>query len=105
MMQDKHQKRFDRQVDRVERHAPKVLARVLAWLRRPYARLVRIPLGILFVCGGFLAFLPILGLWMLPLGLLLLAVDLPILRGPVGDWLVRLQRWLERSRRKNGKRS
>jgi hypothetical protein len=36
--------------------------------------------------------LPILGLWMLPLGLLLLAVDMPSLRPP----LARALRWIER---------
>jgi len=30
--------------------------------------------------GGLLGFLPVLGLWMLPLGLLLLSIDVPILR-------------------------
>lgn len=100
MVASKQQKRFDRQVDRVERQMPHAVARVLAWLRQPYARLVRIPLGVILIAGGVLSFLPVLGLWMLPLGLLLLAVDLPILRGPVGDWLVRLQRWVENRRRK-----
>lgn len=36
---------------------------------------IRISLGILLVIGGFLGFLPILGFWMVPLGLVLLAVD------------------------------
>jgi hypothetical protein len=30
--------------------------------------------------GEFLSFLPFLGLWMLPLGVLLLAIDVPIPR-------------------------
>jgi len=33
--------------------------------------------GILLVIGGLLGFLPVLGYWMLPLGLALLAVDWP----------------------------
>jgi hypothetical protein len=37
------------------------------------------PAGLLLILGGLL-FLPILGIWMLPLGLLLLAEDLPVLR-------------------------
>ena len=47
-------------------------------------------------------FLPILGLWMLPLGLLLLALDLAFLQGPVNSAVLRLQRkWtLWRRRRK-----
>ena len=39
------------------------------WLRRS--------IGILLMIGGALGFLPILGYWMFPLGLALLAVDLP----------------------------
>jgi hypothetical protein len=35
---------------------------------------------LLLILGGLLSFLPILGIWMLPLGLLLLAEDLPVLR-------------------------
>lgn len=36
--------------------------------------------GILLVIGGLLGFLPVLGYWMLPLGLALLAVDWPVAR-------------------------
>jgi len=98
-LSDKQQKRFDRQFDKLERQVPRGIARALIWLRRPYARLVRIPLGLLLVLGGVFSFLPVLGIWMLPLGLLLLAVDLPFLRGPLGQGLVRLQRWWANRRR------
>ncbi|WP_425385505.1 hypothetical protein [Tepidamorphus gemmatus] len=37
-------------------------------------------LGVLLVIGGLFGFLPILGFWMAPLGLLLLSVDLPPVR-------------------------
>jgi hypothetical protein len=37
-------------------------------------------MGIALVIGGILGFLPILGLWMIPLGLLVLSVDLPAVR-------------------------
>lgn len=40
-------------------------------------RWVRISLGFLLVIGGFLGALPVLGFWMLPLGLILLSVDFP----------------------------
>ncbi|SFO57497.1 hypothetical protein SAMN04488056_108149 [Cohaesibacter marisflavi] len=43
----------------------------------PFARKV---LGVLLILGGILGFLPILGFWMLPLGLLILSIDLPFLR-------------------------
>jgi hypothetical protein len=42
----------------------------------PHSRAARIGLGIALLAGGMLFFLPILGLWMLPLGLLVLSVDL-----------------------------
>ena len=37
---------------------------------------VRSVLGLLLICGGILGFLPILGFWMLPLGVALLMLDL-----------------------------
>lgn len=61
-------------------------------LRQPWAMLIRIPLGILLVVGGLLAFLPILGVWMLPLGLLLLAIDLPFLQRPMNGIILRGER-------------
>jgi hypothetical protein len=61
---------------------------------------VRIPLALLLIVGGVFSFLPILGLWMLPLGLAVLAVDVPPLKKPVGDLLVRLQRWISNVRRR-----
>jgi hypothetical protein len=41
---------------------------------------VRIGAGVLLCVGGLVGFLPILGFWMLPLGLLLLSYDLPPVR-------------------------
>ncbi len=38
---------------------------------------VRISAGILLVTGGIFGALPVLGFWMLPLGLILLSVDFP----------------------------
>ena len=37
-------------------------------------------LGIAFVVGGLLGFLPVLGFWMIAVGLLILSVDLPPVR-------------------------
>ena len=59
-----------------------------------------VPMALLLIAGGFLSFLPVLGVWMLPLGLLLLAVDLPVLRGPISVLIIRsrriAKRWLRR---------
>jgi hypothetical protein len=73
----------DRREWRIERliaHLPKRLQPKIRWLRRPSSRWVRVPAGGLFVAGGCLWFLPVLGLWMLPLGVMLLAEDVPPLR-------------------------
>lgn len=91
--------RLERQFARIGRQVP-ATAGFLRWVRAPRMHLVRIPLAIVLLLGGVFSFLPVLGIWMLPLGLMVLAVDIPPLRGPVGNTLVRLQRWLSKVRRK-----
>jgi len=49
--------------------------------------------------GVFLAILPVFGLWMMPVGLILLAIDVPPLKGPVASAIVRLRRRLTRRRK------
>ena len=51
--------------------------------------MIRIPVGLLLVLGGVFSILPGLGIWMLPLGLLLMASDVPFLRRPVGHLTMR----------------
>jgi hypothetical protein len=91
--------RLERQFNRIGRQVPASKG-FLDWVRRPHLHIVRIPLSILLIFGGIFSFLPVLGIWMLPLGLLVLAVDIPALRRPVGDAIVRLQRFIERMRRR-----
>lgn len=83
--------RLRRQFDRFRRAIP-ALDRWIMWLQARRARLVRVPLALLFIVGGVFSFLPFLGIWMLPLGLMLLAVDLPFLQGPVAAFVVRARR-------------
>lgn len=71
---------------------PTSLAATVRYLRQPSGRWLRIPAGLLLILGGLLSFLPILGIWMLPLGLLLLAEDLPVLR----SWRSWVLDWIER---------
>jgi uncharacterized membrane protein HdeD (DUF308 family) len=52
---------------RLEQALPERVARVLRKLRHPDARWVRIPIGVLCIVAGLFSFLPVLGLWMLPL--------------------------------------
>ncbi|MEO8756866.1 MAG: hypothetical protein ABI398_03800 [Devosia sp.] len=91
--------RLDRQFERIGRQVP-ATAGFLRWVRKPHMHLVRVPLALLLLLGGVFSFLPVLGIWMLPLGLLVLAIDVPPLRKPIGDAIVRLQRWLALTRRK-----
>ncbi len=48
-----------------------------------------------FMIGGVLGFLPVLGFWMFPLGIVLLAIDLPWLRGPFARLLALINRKVE----------
>ena len=74
---------------------------MLRWLRQPSSRWVRIPMGVLLVFGGIFSILPVLGLWMLPLGLLLLSQDMPFLHRPIRRMLICLQRrWARRKRQR-----
>jgi hypothetical protein len=41
---------------------------------------VRIIVGLLFVLFGLVGFLPILGFWMVPVGVGVLAIDIPVVR-------------------------
>jgi len=49
-------------------------------IKLPRSRILRITIGVLLIIGGFLGFLPILGFWMLPLGIIVLSVDIPLAR-------------------------
>lgn len=100
-MTDRGRSRFERQLENIRRRLPGPLAAHFGRVLHPSARWVRVPLGLGFIVAGVFGFLPVLGFWMIPLGLLLLARDIPFLRGPTGRLLVRLQglsrRWKRRS--------
>jgi hypothetical protein len=88
---------LDRELDKLQQHLSKKaprLSRMIEWIRRPSSRLVRIPLAVLLVLGGFVGFLPILGFWMIPLGLALIAQDVPFLRPPLARLLAFINRKL-----------
>lgn len=92
---------WDARVARLTRRLPGRARDALAWLRAPSRRILRIGAALLLVLGGLLSILPILGLWMLPLGLALLSEDVPGLKIP----LERSARWIERRwRRLSGRR-
>jgi len=60
--------------------------------RLPQRVATRIGLGLGLVVGGTLGFLPVLGFWMLPLGLLVLSQDLPLVRRWRRSLVVRMER-------------
>ena len=76
---EKEEERLHRQLSAIERSVP-LGRRLVRMLRKNRYRYLRVPLALLLVAGGFVWFLPVLGLWMLPAGLLLLAIDVPALR-------------------------
>ena len=84
----------ERRLRRLLRRLPGRMQAATRWLRKPASRWARIPAGILLIIGGCLAILPVFGLWMLPLGLMLLADDIPPLRRA----RERALNWLERRR-------
>lgn len=102
-MEDRDTARLDRQLGRLERRLPGWVAGPVGWLRRPSSRWVRLPAGALLLVGGLLSILPFLGIWMVPLGLLLLAQDLPALRRPTGCAMVRVERRWTIWRRRHGR--
>jgi hypothetical protein len=68
----------------------------IGWLRHPPRRWPRLLAAMLLVAGGVCSILPVLGLWMLPLGLALMSDDVPSLKTP----LEHAARWIEGAWRK-----
>jgi hypothetical protein len=84
----------ERRLELLIRRLPRRLGDAVRWLRQPAARWLRMPAGLLLIVGGVFSILPVLGLWMLPLGLVLLAEDVPPLRRGTDAVLI----WIERRR-------
>jgi hypothetical protein len=89
--------RLERLLDRL----PRRFRSTIRWLRQPspvWISWIRMSAGGLLVCGGFLGFLPLLGFWMLLVGLALLADDVSLLRSVRSrslDWIEHHHpRWL-----------
>ncbi len=93
-LRDRARLRLDRQFQSISRSYPWA-ERPLGVLRHPYLWLIRVPIAIFLILGSFLAVLPIFGLWMFPVGLLLLAIDIPRLQAPVAAAIVRGRRRID----------
>ena len=95
----REERRLDRQFWMLSKNIPLIGGPMGAVRPGGRASLLRIPVGLALIVGGVFSFLPGLGLWMLPLGLLLLAVDVPVLRRPASTMTIRGRRYLQRKRR------
>jgi hypothetical protein len=84
----------ERRLELLIRRLPYRLQAPVRRLRQPSALWLRVPTGLLLIVGGVFSILPILGLWMLPLGVVLLAEDIRPLRSGTGQVLA----WIERRR-------
>ena len=92
----------DRPLRRLLAALPSTMRRGMVWLLRTRWSWVRVSVGILLVVGGLLGFLPILGFWMIPLGILLLAEEIPFLRRPTMRALGAVQSGWDRWRKRQG---
>lgn len=82
----------EERLERLLSRLPDRVSAMIRRLRRPDTRWLRIPVALLFLIGALFSFLPVLGIWMLPVGLLLLAEDVrPLRRALYGsvNWLAR----------------
>ncbi|KAA8390418.1 hypothetical protein FOH24_05875 [Acetobacter tropicalis] len=87
-IEDDHERRIELLIFRL----PEKAQPAVRWMRKPQARWARLPVGVLLICGGLLSILPVLGLWMLPLGVILLSEDIAFLRRLTD----RVLAWVER---------
>ncbi|TDH62488.1 hypothetical protein E2C06_11500 [Dankookia rubra] len=87
---------WDARVARLLTRLPDRGRATVAWLRHPPRRWPRLLAAVALMAGGIFSILPVLGLWMLPLGLALMSDDVPWLKTP----LEFSARWIERSWRR-----
>ena len=92
---------FHEEMDRFQNHIPTWVSHNLNRLRGKRAKWVRVPTGVALIGGGVLGFfpLPVLGIWMLPVGLALLAHDIPKMRRPIARLLHFTNRKIEKKRK------
>lgn len=53
-----------------------LMARIRLWVRRNVPRGMRWPIGLVMIFLGLFSFLPLIGIWMIPLGILIASMDL-----------------------------
>lgn len=75
------------------------LSRQRRWVRTTFPPGVRSLVGLALIGGGFLGFLPILGFWMVPLGVIFVGLDVGSIRRAVGRIFGRTPRLRHKSNR------
>ncbi len=75
----------------LRRRIAKTTLRTLQWGERHVPVGVRSLVGVLLMVGGVFGFLPIVGFWMLPLGVAFIALDIPWTRHHIHNWMARLE--------------
>jgi hypothetical protein len=90
---------FNQEMDRFQDHMPAWIGHNLKRLRGACS-LVRVPAGVALIGGGVLSFLPVLGIWMLPVGFALLAHDIPAMHRPMARALDFTNRMIEKGKGK-----
>lgn len=99
----KQDRRLLRQFRALQNQFP-LLRRPIRVIMNDRWAMVRMPFAILLIILSLFSFLPFLGLWMLPVGLLVLALDFQPLRGPVSGLVIRGRRrlgpWIRKRREK-----
>lgn len=75
----------------IKRRIAEYTYRILYWGQNHVPAGVRSIIGVAFMVGGVFGFLPILGFWMLPLGIAFVALDVPPARRKTDAWIERLR--------------
>lgn len=65
--------------------------RFLSWSAK-FPFYIRWIFGLLLMAGGLIGFLPILGFWMIPLGMLVIGTTLPVVSSRIRTWMDRVAR-------------
>ncbi|WP_395021066.1 hypothetical protein [Dongia sp.] len=89
MLKQEDQERAERRLEKLISRLPRGFAGFIRGVRKPELFWLRLPLGIALIGAGFIGFLPVLGFWMAPLGVILLAQDF----APARRGLYRLINW------------
>jgi len=87
---------FHEEMDRFQNHVPTWAARNLKRLLGKHAIWVRVLTGVALIVAWCFFPLPVVGIWMLPVGLALLAYDIPMMRRPMARLLHLTNRKIEK---------